>query len=241
MQFFGIGTLMAFYCFVHYVQSPVESLRARDLRLTDMSYTATVLPVIVLFHYIPNFGAYLHWINPETRHMWEWVWQPFPVFVSVVQYVLSKTVAPRTVQKDRLNNTERDLPTICWTIGSLCALSTAVWHYTVFFAPYSMWTLFVPNLAATKTGDEYIRLFIQFDELFSFSACLLWLLYLFGDMKRAGMLKESWVSIVLKGVATFVFAGPGVTIGAGWLWRERVLATKWDEDTGKYKSIWDAK
>jgi hypothetical protein len=94
-----------------------------------------------------------------------------------------------------------------------------------------MWTLFVSNLAAAKTGDEYIRLFIQFDELFSFSAWLLWLMYLFGDIKRAGMLEESWVSIVLKGVAIFVFAGPGVTIGAGWLWRERWLATKWDEDT----------
>ena len=62
------------------------------------------------------------------------------------------------------------------------------------------------------------------------SACLLWLLYLFSDMKKAGMLKESFISIVMKGAFTLLLAGPGVAIGLGWLWRERILATKWHKD-----------
>jgi hypothetical protein len=185
---------------------------------------------MILFHYIPSFGAFLHFIDPETRHMWEWIWQPFPVFVSIAQFVLKKTIIPDTVKQDRLDNTERDLPTIQYTIGALCALSMATWHYTFFYAPYSMLTLFVPDIAGTQTGDEHIRLFLQFDEIFSMGAGFLWLLYLFGDMKKAGMMEDSWISIILKGVATFAFAGPGVTIGLGWLWREKTLATKWHKD-----------
>ncbi|KAF1834748.1 hypothetical protein BDW02DRAFT_568714 [Decorospora gaudefroyi] len=242
MQFLGIGTVMALYCFVHYIQSPIESFRARDLRLTDMSYTVTVLPVLILFHYLPNFGAFLPWIEPETRHMWEWIWQPFPVYISLAQYVLKKTVVPDTMQYDRKENTEGDIPTIFWTVGSLCALSAGTWWYTMAYAPYSMWTLFVPNVAATQTGDEYIRLFMQFDQAFSMAACFLWLLYLFGDMKKAGMIDDSWITIILKGIATLAVAGPGVTIGLGWLWREKTLATKWHKDAlvpgnaGKVKS-----
>ena len=61
-------------------------------------------------------------------------------------------------------------------------------------------------------------------------ACFLWLLYLFGDLKTAGMFKESLISVIVKGAATLVLAGPGVTLGLGWLWRERILATKWHKN-----------
>ena len=230
MQFYGIGVLMALYCFVHYVQSPVENFRAKDLRLTDMGYTASVLPVLILAHYVPNFGSYLSFIDPQTRHIWNWIWQPFPVYVSILQFVLKKTVMPDTVQKDRIENVNRDLPTIHFTIGSLCALSAATWWYTLYAAPYSWTTLFVPSIAANQTGDEYIRMFLQFDEIFSMGACFLWLLYLYGDMKKAGMMNDSWISIILKGTISLVSLGPGVTVGLGWLYRERLLATRWHRD-----------
>jgi hypothetical protein len=242
MQFFGIGVLMAIYCFVHYIQSPIEIFRASDMRLTDMGYTATILPVLILAHYIPNYGSYLSTIDPQTRHMWNWIWQPFPIYVSILQFVLKKIVMPDTVQRDRLENVNRDLPTIYFTIGSLCALSAATWYtcilllvkslltfsrwYTLYTAPFAWFTLFVPNLTEGQTGDEYIRMFIQFDEIFSMGACFLWLLYLYGDMKRANMMADSWGSIVLKGVVSLTAFGPGVTIGLGWLHRERLLARK---------------
>ena len=165
MQFYGIGVLMALYCFAHYIQSPIENFRARDLRLTDMSHTASVLPVLILTHYVPTYGAYLSFIDPETRHKWEWIWQPFPIFASILQIVLKKTVMPDTVKADRIHNVNRDLPTIHFTILSLCAISAGTWLYTIARSPFSMLTLFVPNIAATQTGDEWIRLFLQFDEI----------------------------------------------------------------------------
>jgi hypothetical protein len=230
MQFLGIGVLMALYCFMHYVQSPIENFRARDMRLTDMSYTATVLPVLIAAHYIPNFGSFLSFIDPQTRHMWNWIWQPFPVYISIAQFVLKKTVMPDTVAKDRIENPSADLWTIRYTVGSLCVLSTATWWYTLYASPFSWLTLFVPNIAPGQTGDEYIRMFLQFDEIFSIGACFIWLLYLYGDMKKAGMMEDSWTGILLKGVVSLVTLGPGVTVGLGWLYREKILATKWHKD-----------
>jgi hypothetical protein len=230
MQFFGIGVLMALYCFMHYIQSPIENFRARDMRLTSMGYTTSVLPVLILAHYIPNFASFSTHLDPQTRHAWNWIWQPFPIYVSILQYLLKKTVMPDTVVQDRLGNNERDLPTINFTIGSLCALSAATWWYTLYSAPYSLATLFIPNLAAGQTGDAYVRMFLQFDEIFAVGACFLWLLYLYSDMKKAGMMVDSWTGITLKGMASLVTLGPGVTIGLGWLYREKLLATKWHKD-----------
>lgn len=230
MQFFGIGVLMALWCFVHYIQTPIENFRARDMRLTDLSYTATVLPVMLLTHYLPTFVSFSAWVDPQTRHAADWIWQPFAVWTTILQFALKKTVMPDTVQQDRIKNPCRDLPVIKYTIYSLCAISVSTWWYTLYTAPFSAATLFTPNPAAMKTHDEFIRLFLQFDEVFSMGACMLWLLYLFGDLKRAGMLEASWLSIVGRGLVTLVAAGPGVTFGLGWWWREQVLATKWHKD-----------
>ncbi|KAF9690833.1 hypothetical protein EKO04_011252 [Ascochyta lentis] len=238
MQLFGLGVLMALWCMVHYIQTPIENFRDLDMRLTDLSYTASILPVILLTHYSPHFISLTASVDPQTRHIANWIWQPFAVWTTILQFVLKKTVMPDTVQSDRIKNPTRDLPIINYTIYSVCAISAAAWWYTLYNAPFSATVLFMPNIAATKTGDEYIRLFLQFDELFSLGACMVWLLYLFGDLKRAGMMDDSWAVIVGKGLVTLVAAGPGVTVGLGWLWREKLLATRWHMDavvSGKSK------
>ena len=81
MQFFGIGVLMALWCMVHYIQTPIENFRARDMRLTDISYTASVLPVMLLTHYLPNYVSFSARVDPETRHVADWIWQPFAICV----------------------------------------------------------------------------------------------------------------------------------------------------------------
>jgi hypothetical protein len=230
MQFFGGGVLMALWCLVHYIQSPIENFRARDLRLTDLSYSASVLPVMLLVHYLPNFISFSAWVDPQTRHAANWLWQPFAVWATVLQFLLKKTIMPDTIKVDRIKSPLRDLPIIKYTVYSTCAISAATWWYTLYNAPFSAATLFIPNVAATKTEDEFIRMFMQFDWIFFMSACMLWLLYLFGDLKSAGMMDASWVSIIIRGLITFVAAGPGVVFGLGWWWREQLLATRWHKD-----------
>ncbi|KAJ8117535.1 hypothetical protein OPT61_g1299 [Boeremia exigua] len=230
MQFFGVGVLMGLWCWVHYIQTPIENFRARDMRLTNLSYTASVLPVMLLTYYLPHFVSFSAWVDPQTRHVANWIWQPFAIWITILQYALKKTVMPDTVKEDRIKNPFRDLPVIKYTVYTLCSISVATWWYTLYNAPFSPATLFVPDVAAMKSPDEFIRLFLQFDEIFSFGAGLLWLLYLFGDLKRADMMDSSWFSIAVKGLVALVLAGPGATFGLGWWWREQLLATKWHKD-----------
>jgi len=216
---------MGVWSFLTYIQTPIENFRARGMRLTDLSYTASVLPVVLLTYYLPHFVSFSAWMDPQTRHVANWIWQPFAIWTTILQYALKKIVMPDTVQVDRIKNPNRDLPVIKYTIYSLCLISASTWWYTLYNAPFSPATLFIPNITAMKTNDEFIRLFLQFDQVFSMGACFLWLLYLFGDLKRAGMFESSWLSIMVRGLVTFFAAGPGVTIGLGWWWREQLLVT----------------
>lgn len=221
---------MALWCLVHYIQTPIENFRARDMRLTDISYSASILPVMLLAHYIPHFVSFSAWIDPHTRHAANWIWQPFALWATALQYLLKKTVMSDTVKVDRVKSPLRDMPIIKYTVYTTCAISAATYWYTLCNAPFSAATIFIPNIAATKTDDEFIRLFMQFDEIFFTAACMLWLLYLFGDLKRAGMMNASWLSIVGTGLVTVIAAGPGAAFGLGWWWREQLLATEWHKD-----------
>lgn len=70
------------------------------------------------------------------------------------------------------------------------------------------------------------REFLKLDDISLSVNTLLWLAYLFWDMKSAGMVNISWVSIVLYAVASLVLLGPGTTAGLGWLWRENIIAKR---------------
>jgi hypothetical protein len=230
MQFFGTGIPIALYCFVHYIQSPIENFRARDLRLTNMSYTTSVLPVLVLTHYIPKFACFSTLFNPQPNNAWSWIRQPFPVYVSIAQHVLRKTAIPDTVHQDRIRNTECDLPTIRLTIKSLCALSAVAWWYTLYFSLCSRPMLLDTKSTMGQTDVALIRVLPQLDWILSMAACFSWLMYLYHDMKSVTMMHNSWLSIILGGAMSVVAFGPGVTVGLGWLYREQLLASEWHKD-----------
>jgi hypothetical protein len=51
--------------------------------------------------------------------------------------------------------------------------------------------LFIPRLEIPETLIENVRNFVQYDFLFCFGRALLWLGYLFHDMKKAGMVEAT--------------------------------------------------
>ena len=196
------------------------------MRLTDLSYTRSVLPTMIFSYYIPQFLSLSH-PSMTTRYVWNWVWQMFPVWATLIQQVFKRTILPDSVEHDRLHNPKRDLATIRLTIGASVTLSALVWLYTITKSPYSPLTLFVPGVASAKDDwMDIVRNFIQYDHLFCFGGAFLWLGYLFHDLKRAGMVRQSWIRIITEAVLTTVALGPGAAVGLGWLWREDVLANK---------------
>jgi hypothetical protein len=224
-QFYGIGVVGPVYFFLHYLSAKIENFKALDMRLTNMAYTRTVLPVMVVAYYIPHYVSYL---APEfpTRHSGAWIWQLFPIWVSVLHIFLKKTVMPDTIQQDRIHAPLRDLSTIRFAVGTFVALAGAVWIYTLVKSPYSLITVFIPHLYDPTSWTSCVRVILQCDHLFCWGSAILWLGYLFGDLKQAGMITQSWAKIFTFTALTLVAFGPGVTVGLGWLWREDILATK---------------
>lgn len=190
-----------------------------------MSYTSTVLLSMVICYWIPLVGQFFA-PTMEARHTWNWVWQVFPLTISLMQRLLAWTVVPNTVNEDRYTQPLRDLPAIFWQIGISAVASAAVWIYTVTQVPFSLTELFIPT-EFDISGNNFvmaIRQILQWDWLIIFSACFIWLAYSFWDLKAAGMVKQSWLTLFAGCAASFATVGPGATFAAGWSYREYCLA-----------------
>jgi hypothetical protein len=195
--------------------------------LTDLRYTRGILPALAIGYYAPHFLAALS-PNLENRLWWEWVWQLFPVWVSVIQWTLAKFAFKSTIMQDRIEGVKRDLPTIRFTIALPMVISMAVWWYTLSFAPVPWAAVFVPKWDVSALSDtvDIVRNIIQWDWVFCYGCAFLCVAYMAWDMKAAKMVKSSWASLVLKTAASIVVMGPGAALGLVWLWREDVLATR---------------
>lgn len=226
-QLCGIGRVIPIYFYLHYVFSPIESFRSTDMRLTRVSYTRSILPILLLGYYIPTF-AQLFWPTMEGRQSWNWVWQMFPVWMSAGTWALSKLAFTDTMAQDRLVDAKRDLPIIKYTVYTTVGISMLVWWYVCASSPFPLTQLFVPRSLPGESSnlEDFTRHFLKWDQAFMFANSALWMAYLFWDMKAAGMVKESWITIAMYAAATTLACGPGAALGLGWLWREDVITNR---------------
>ncbi|GAM88536.1 hypothetical protein ANO11243_065690 [Dothideomycetidae sp. 11243] len=128
-----------------------------------MRYTSTVLVTMLLCFYIPGAGQFF---APalEARHLWNWVWQIFPITASIVQHFFALTVAPNTIESDKIRQPRRDLPTIAWSVGILTFFSAGVWLYTCVTSPYKVLDVFIPSSADMFTEPDLsgrMRIFLH--------------------------------------------------------------------------------
>ncbi|GAB1319710.1 FAD NAD(P)-binding domain protein [Madurella fahalii] len=252
-QVVGIGFAAPLYCFLHYIFSPIESFSALDRRLTRLRWSRAALPSVVLAYLVP-FYLLLTWppstiaTNAETasssssssasptRQLILFVWQLYPVYLSLTLYLVSRLWKDTTAH-DKIRATQRDLPTLRWSVGLACALSAAVWVWA--WLPHGVRAVFVPAALPRSTPGltEFTREFLRWDEVFGFGAHLVWMGYLFWDLAHAGMLREGWVTVMAVGVVSVLALGPGATLGLGWLFREHILATRRHKDALTLESV----
>ena len=221
-----MGVVAPLYYFLHYVLSPIEKFSSTDHRLTRLNYSIAVLPAVLGAFFLPLCGAFL-WPNLVERQSWLFIWQLYPTFLSIYLFTISK-LFPETVDVDKYDAPKRDLPIIRLYMGLSIVLVSSVWIWSWATGPYSMMTIYWPTAIPKTTTNfvDFIRDFLRYDQVFAFGPGLLWLLYLFGDLKHAGMMTAGWARILLSGLVTIVVLGPGATLGIGWLWREQILAEK---------------
>ncbi|KAL2015409.1 hypothetical protein VTK56DRAFT_5533 [Thermocarpiscus australiensis] len=235
-QLLGLGVAGPLYCFLHYVLSPLENFSALDQRLTRLRWARAALPAVLLGYTLPCYLTLL-WPAPAgappqqttTRQLFLFVWQLYPLYVALALWAVSRLFRD-TTPTDKLYRTRRDLPVMRWYVGAASALSAAVWLWAWAAGPgYGIRGVFVPGAVprdVLPSLTEFTRQFLRWDELFGFGSHLLWLAYLFWDLRSAGMLREGWLRVVVMGIVSLLLVGPGATLGLGWLFREHILATR---------------
>jgi hypothetical protein len=189
------------------------------MRLTNLRFTKGILPAMILGYYFPLFKSTVGAVDVTAK--WTSIWQIFPLSVSLIQYLLANTVLPDTIMSDRIYAPNRDIPAIRLIVGAVTAISTTVWCTIMYKSSSSLVSILFPSESATSAQS-----ILQTDYLLTFAAALLWLAYFFQDLKSAGMIAQSWVTIIAIMVVVTIAAGPGATLGLGWLWREETLAGK---------------
>ena len=138
------------------------------MRLTDLSYTNTVLPMVLATHYFTFIDAHL---SPALFHrqLADYSWELFPVWACIAQYILARfMLSPSSVKHDRFH-----IPAIRRTILALCAISTAVWQYTIWCSGKSLLDIILPVLHVSKDGLSFEAAFAEFlnlDQVFLRSA-----------------------------------------------------------------------
>ncbi|KAL2849403.1 hypothetical protein BJX68DRAFT_267254 [Aspergillus pseudodeflectus] len=222
----GIAIFVPIYYFAHYIVSPMSAFGARDMRLTDTNQNKTILPVLLVAHYAPFLTAYLS-PSSSTRQTAAFLWELFPIWIAAMQYGQSDLVPSTSLQDRLIPHPTRDLPSIRRTIIPLVLFSAAVWQYTLWTSPSisEALQLFSPITSGvdSMTFAELFAETLKWDQVFFGFANEVWIVLLFWDMKRAGYIRRSWVSLIGCAVAVTVLGGNGALLGVAWLYREEML------------------
>lgn len=224
-QLLGAGTILPIYFFLYSSAVSISWFRASDMRLTDLSYTRTILPVMILLYYLPYVVAFLG-STTNARQSSIWIFQLSPLWVSLGQWTLAKTIMTSTIAQDRVHNVKRDLPVVFLTVGLLGTWSAISWLGTILTAPLFIYDIFRPPFDSRSSLETGIHNVLWNDHVFFVGASLLWILYLFRDLKNAHMVQLSWLSIISLFLVFGMVLGPMGLVACAWLYREYMLSTR---------------
>lgn len=211
---YGPGVIAPLFYFIHYTLSRLEKFAPADERLTDIAYTRTILPVLLVGICGPLSLRITGCSINVSESQWHWIWMLLtPLTIAVSQWLLVKVGISRSnVFQDAMTNWKRDLPTIRRSVYGLSAVSSATWLYGLSQGSLS-------RGMRLETG-------LQWNWLGLMVSSAVWVGLLVNDLSRAGMIKSGGMRAIPIGVAAAVLGGPAAAIALAWLWREEILASK---------------
>ncbi|KAH9219751.1 BcBOA8 protein [Leptodontidium sp. 2 PMI_412] len=226
-QLFGIGVVAPIYFFLHYIFIPSTKFHAADNRQVPIHLVKTMLPTLVLGYVLPTVAMYWPTSPISTLQAWNFIWQPFPIYLSILHRILSRLL-PNNERADRINNIKGDLFYLRLIYLTTALLSSSIWIYTFLTSPTPLFQVFLSGLLNTeakfKTLEECIGMFLKYDEVFCFGSAAIWVLLCFWDLKREGRLTAGWAKVLVVFGGMSLGLGPGAGLVGMWGWREDILA-----------------
>lgn len=218
---FGFIAPVLYFLVLLFSPSPSEfatSSRGRQLKTGSISF---LLPIILLLHIAEVFAAFCS-PSLEARHYWTWAWQMAHLEIGVLNLIVWGLFSMFTSAKTTRNGGVSPAKFLV-VLGSV---STGVWLYAKFSAPYPMSDIFVPDQGGHSDFILHTRWALQLDELSGFASCFIWLFYSFLDLWAAGIEgKYSWVLPVALFPVVLACLGPGSAFALGWYWKENLIGS----------------
>lgn len=184
---------------------------------------------MLLAYYLPLYPCYFH-STYEGQHWWNWIWQVYPVWASLIFFALTRVLAPFVAGW-------RSLTIIRGTFAVFILFSAASYWYTVFTADLSLNEIFIPKYLVQAPQDPVValRTILQYDYLCCFGAALLWTGLSIRESKAQGLLQTSYAALGVLAVLMTGFCGFGSMVLGAWLLREELLARRDEKATLKTK------
>lgn len=241
----GGGIIIPLYFFTHLISSrPALSTRTAGPRI-NLNDIYLYIPLLLIFHTIPALAMYLT-PSLDNRQWWIWFWQMYPCRVSLGYYILTtlrrlffgkaREEGRRATRSESLLSAEQYHGALGMWLAPLLLASTAAWLYTLFCAPYSLSTIFLPARLSPELEGSFVglmRRLLQWDQCYVTGAAFFWVAYLMGDLWMAGKVSRGQVLKFVGLVGLVPILGPGAGFLVMWLVRERYLVSGSGEKVSK--------
>jgi hypothetical protein len=185
--------------------SPIEVYAAQDQRLLQKHYAKALFPAVVL---IVSFLTHKQLERPKLEDslaiglQYLWSWLPVTIILTHRLFAVFQT---NTTKQDRFESTSN---------------LACIWHSILVTVLGTTVTFHKLNWEASSVIDIYSQTVgIQIGGL-------IWIMLLFGDLKKAGMIEESWIVLLAYFIISIMLLGPSSTLLVAWTWREYILARK---------------
>ncbi|KAH7324261.1 hypothetical protein B0I35DRAFT_406091 [Stachybotrys elegans] len=215
-QILTAGVVAPICFFLNLVFGPTASelVKSPSRRSINNKYLAFYLPLLLALHTAEILAMFL---APDfnTRHYWTYAWQMTPLWLGIATFVTANIV-PESLCAS--------IPSSPRFILALVAQTTAgAWVYMLARSPYSLAELYVPDFTPSDSFVLHTRLVLQTDQVCTFGAAALWLVYSFLDLAISGLVTAADWAVLGGLLSTGVVLGPGSAFALGWLWRETKL------------------
>lgn len=218
-QIRGISVTGPVYFFLQYILSSFQDLKTAGPSSIVIKHSWCVLPTVAISYLVPHFGMYLS-PSLESRHLWTWIWQPFPIWGGIIFSLLTLPLYFGSSSSSKPSH-----PIMPYrTTGFFATLSVFVHWYTLLYSGLSPQQLWIPASLHPSTDITLaIRSCLLWDQLCAYGAGYVWLALQFYDLKRGMAASWSWSMILGTFMVFLPVFGPGSTFVLGWLVRERCL------------------